>query len=184
MSEAALRRVEELYPGVKASSSIHNAITDSNLIIYGVKPQNISKVHTKIRRAKLDGAGRVRDDAIILLVVAGTPIKNYVDGLLVEKVVRSMPNTPAHIACVVTVWSCTDNIDSNERKRITAAFDSFGKTVFVEDESSIDMSTSISGLGTAYVFMLMEAMVDAEYTWDSVGIPQPPSSITPWRTSG
>jgi pyrroline-5-carboxylate reductase len=49
----------------------------------------------------------------------------------------------------------------NERNRITAVLDSFGKTVFVEDESFIDMSTSISGSGPAYVFMLMEAMVDA-----------------------
>ena len=39
--------------------------------------------------------------------------------------------------------------------------DSFGKTVFVEDESFIDMSTSISGSGPAYVFMLIEAMIDS-----------------------
>jgi pyrroline-5-carboxylate reductase len=110
----------------------------------------------------LDGAGgRVRDDAIILSVVAGTPIQNYVDGSLVLKVARSMPNTPAQIGCGVTVWSCTDNIDSDERRRITAVLDSFGKTIFVEDESFIDMSTSISGSGPAYVFMLIEAMVDA-----------------------
>jgi pyrroline-5-carboxylate reductase len=162
VSESALRRVEELYPGVKASSSIPDAIADSNLIVYGVKPQNVSKVHAEIRRAKLDGAGgRVRDDAIILSVVAGTPIQNYVDGSLVLKVARSMPNTPAQIGCGVTVWSCTDNIDSDERRRITAVLDSFGKTIFVEDESFIDMSTSISGSGPAYVFMLIEAMVDA-----------------------
>lgn len=162
VSESALRRVEELYPGVKASSSIPDAIADSNLIVYGVKPQNVSKVHAEIRRAKLDGAGgRVRDDAIILSVVAGTPIQNYVDGSLVSKVARSMPNTPAQIGCGVTVWSCTDNIDSDERRRITAVLDSFGKTIFVEDESFIDMSTSISGSGPAYVFMLIEAMVDA-----------------------
>jgi pyrroline-5-carboxylate reductase len=161
VSESALRRVEALYPGVKVSSSIPDAIADSNLIIYGVKPQNVSKVHAEIRRAKLDGAGRVRDDAIILSVVAGTPIQNYVDGSLVTKVARSMPNTPAQIGCGVTVWSCTDNIDSDERKRITAVLDSFGKTIFVEDESFIDMSTSISGSGPAYVFMLIEAMVDA-----------------------
>ena len=161
VSESALKRVEALYPGVKVSSSIPDAIADSNLIIYGVKPQNVSKVHAEIRRAKLDGAGRVRDDAIILSVVAGTPIQNYVDGSLVTKVARSMPNTPAQIGCGVTVWSCTDNIDSDERKRITAVLDSFGKTIFVEDESFIDMSTSISGSGPAYVFMLIEAMVDA-----------------------
>jgi pyrroline-5-carboxylate reductase len=161
VSDAALRKVEELYPGIKASSSIPDAIADSNLIVYGVKPQNVCKVHAEIRRAKLDGAGTVRDDAIILSVVAGTPIQNYVERSLVTKVARSMPNTPAQIGCGVTVWSCTDNVDANERRRITAVLDSFGKTVFVEDESFIDMSTSISGSGPAYIFMLMEAMIDA-----------------------
>jgi pyrroline-5-carboxylate reductase len=33
--------------------------------------------------------------------------------------------------------------------------------VFVDDESFIDMSTSISGSGPAYIFLLMEAMIDA-----------------------
>jgi hypothetical protein len=33
--------------------------------------------------------------------------------------------------------------------------------VYVDDESFIDMSTSISGSGPAYIFLLMEAMIDA-----------------------
>jgi len=33
--------------------------------------------------------------------------------------------------------------------------------MFVDDESYIDMATSISGSGPAYIFMLMESMIDA-----------------------
>ena len=33
--------------------------------------------------------------------------------------------------------------------------------MYVDDEAFIDMSTSISGSGPAYIFMLMEAMIDA-----------------------
>ena len=72
-----------------------------------------------------------------------------------------MPNTPAQIGAGVSVWSCTNNINANERKKIKQILDSFGKTVFVDDESFIDMSTSISGSGPAYIFLLMEAMIDA-----------------------
>ena len=53
------------------------------------------------------------------------------------------------IVAGVTDWSCTDNIDANERKKIKKVLDSFGKTVYVDDESFIDMSTSISGSGPA-----------------------------------
>ncbi len=104
----------------------------------------MDKVHAEIRRAKLEG-GNVRDDAILLSVVAGTPIQNFIDGSSVQKVARSMPNTPAQIGAGVTVWSCTENINADERKKINSVLNSFGKTVFVDDESFIDMSTSISG---------------------------------------
>jgi len=166
VSNTALEKVNELYPGVQTATSIPEAIHNSNLIVYGVKPQNCEKVHSEIRRAKLleeDAPGNnfVRDDAILLSIVAGTPIQNFVDGSLVQRVARSMPNTPAQIGAGVTVWSCTDNIDAKERKQIKTILDSFGKSVFVDDESFIDMSTSISGSGPAYIFLLMEAMIDA-----------------------
>lgn len=162
VSEQALERIEELYPGVQTANSIPDAVHDANLIVYAVKPQNVGKVHAEIRRAKQErGADGVKDDAIILSVAAGTPIAGFVQESTVEKVARSMPNTPAQIGAGVTVWSCTDNIDADERKQIKRVLDSFGKTVFVDDESFIDMSTSISGSGPAYIFLLMEAMIDA-----------------------
>ncbi|KAL7525706.1 hypothetical protein ACHAWF_001477 [Thalassiosira exigua] len=161
VSDAALARVEELFPGVRTAASIPEAIADASLIVYGVKPQNVAKVHGEIRRAKAERSGSVRDDAILLSVVAGKPIRDFVEGSSVTRVARSMPNTPAQIGAGVTVWSCTQNVDANDRKRINQVLDSFGKTVFVDDESFIDMSTSISGSGPAYVFLLMEAMVDA-----------------------
>jgi pyrroline-5-carboxylate reductase len=96
VSDEALKRVEELYPGVQVSNSIQDSVKDANLIVYAVKPQNVGKVHAEIRRAKEErGADGVRDDAIILSVAAGTPIASFVHGSLVDKVARSMPNTPA-----------------------------------------------------------------------------------------
>jgi len=40
-------------------------------------------------------------------------------------------------------------------------FSLFPLQMYVDDESFIDMATSISGSGPAYIFMLMEAMIDA-----------------------
>ena len=162
VSDSALSKMKSLYPGLHTAKSIPDAIRDSNLIVYGVKPQNVEKVHGEIRRAKRGGAGGgVRDDAILLSIVAGTPIQNFIDGSSIARVARSMPNTPAQIGEGVTVWSCTGNVDADERGRIRTILDSLGESVFVDDESFIDMSTSISGSGPAYIFMLMEAMIDA-----------------------
>ena len=149
VSESALKRVNELFPGVKTASSIPEAVDNSNLIVYCVKPQNCSLVHSEIRRAKSE-SGIVRDDAILLSVVAGVPMSNFLQSS-VTRIARSMPNTPAQIGAGVTVWSCTENIDLTERNQINQILNSFGKTVSVDDESFIDMSTSISGSGPAYV---------------------------------
>jgi len=37
----------------------------------------------------------------------------------------------------------------------------FSSQIYVDDEKYVDMSTSISGSGPAYIFILMEAMIDA-----------------------
>jgi pyrroline-5-carboxylate reductase len=159
VSDTALDHVQKLFPGIDTATSIAEAITDSQLIVYAVKPQNVDKVHSQIRRAKFE-VGGIRDDATILSVAAGKPIDSFFASGI-DRVARSMPNTPAQIGAGVTVWGCTDNINSEDRARIKKVLDSFGKTVFVDDEMFIDMSTSISGSGPAYIFLLMEAMIDA-----------------------
>lgn len=88
-------------------------------------------------------------------------LQNFISGTGLKKIARSMPNTPAQIGQGVTVWCCTPNIESEEREKIEQILSSFGKSIFVDDENYIDMSTSISGSGPAYIFLLMEAMIDA-----------------------
>lgn len=41
------------------------------------------------------GQGAVREAAMILSVVAGKPIQDFVEATLIQRVVRSIPNTPA-----------------------------------------------------------------------------------------
>jgi len=103
----------------------------------------------------------LNEDATLLSVIAGKPISSYVNGTGLKKIARSMPNTPAQIGRGMTVWSCTGAVDTDEKVLLKEVLSSFGKEIFVEDESFIDMSTSISGSGPAYIFLLMEAMIDA-----------------------
>ncbi|KAH8063992.1 pyrroline-5-carboxylate reductase [Aureococcus anophagefferens] len=72
-------------------------------------------------------------DPVLLSILAGVPMHRYYDGLGLDD----------------EVVLCRE------------ALKAMGTEIFVEDESFIDMSTSISGSGPAYVFMLIEAMVDA-----------------------
>jgi len=155
VSTKTLKSISNEYPNINISESIPEAVENSDLIVLAVKPQNVCKVYEEMSKAN------IRSDATLLSIIAGKPISNFVNGTGIQKIARSMPNTPAQIGQGVTVWTCTPNIDSEEKDRIDQILCSFGKSIFVDDESYIDMSTSISGSGPAYIFLLMEAMIDA-----------------------
>lgn len=155
VSTSSMKQIASRFKGVQTSESIPQAIEGSDLVIMAVKPQNVNNVYNEMSKSN------IRDDATLLSVIAGKTIENLVSGSGIRKVCRSMPNTPAIIGQGMTVWCCTTNIPSEERDKISSVLDSFGKSIFVDDENYIDMSTSISGSGPAYIFLLMEAMIDA-----------------------
>jgi pyrroline-5-carboxylate reductase len=94
-------------------------------------------------------------------IVAGAPIRMIADGLANASVVRVMPNTPARIGMGMSVWTATSEVRETERNQARALLMALGEEVFVKDEDYLDMATALSGTGPAYVFMFLEAMVDA-----------------------
>jgi len=158
VSCTTLKHVKEMNEGIVVAESIPDLVDDADLIVCAVKPQNLDSTFYQEFTS-----GNIRSDATLLSIVAGKPIQSFLTGAApkLTKVARSMPNTPAQIGKGVTVWSCTPNVTTEERGRIKQVLDCFGKTIFVDDENFIDMSTSISGSGPAYIYMLMEAMIDA-----------------------
>jgi len=159
VSDARLEFMKESYgnKGVYVTSSLEECITGANLIVVAVKPQNCEVVFQEIRKFKMDE----KTEPTILSIVAGVPIEHFMRGMNLKKVARSMPNTPATIQKGVTVFTTSDGIDADEKSHIRSILQSFGKAVYVDDENFIDMATAISGSGPAYIFLLMEAMIDA-----------------------
>jgi pyrroline-5-carboxylate reductase len=155
--QKTMDRVVEAYD-VQGSRSIEECVTGADLICLAVKPQNCEVVFQEIRNMK--DKGLCHDNATILSIIAGKPMDSFLP-TGIERIARSMPNTPAMIGQGMTVWSATDNICDNTKDKITDVLSSFGKAIYVNDEKFIDMSTAISGSGPAYVFLLMEAMIDA-----------------------
>jgi len=159
VSDARLEFMKESYghKGVHVTSSLEKCITGANLIVVAVKPQNCEIVFQEMRKLKMDE----KTEPTILSIVAGVPIEHFMRGMNLKKVARSMPNTPATIQKGVTVFTSSDGIDADEKSHIRSILQSFGKAVYVDDENFIDMATAISGSGPAYIFLLMEAMIDA-----------------------
>jgi pyrroline-5-carboxylate reductase len=129
-------------------------VRDANVVVLSVKPQRLSAVMTGLH-------GQIPPDALILSIVAGATIEKISAGLGHASVVRTMPNTPARIGEGITVWVASDAVSDPQKAQARTILSALGEEVFVEDEYYLDMATALSGTGPAYVFMFMEAMIDA-----------------------
>jgi pyrroline-5-carboxylate reductase len=72
-----------------------------------------------------------------------------------------MPNTPARVGKGMSVWTCTNEVSEAQKSYTKAILEALGEEIFVDHEDYLDMATALSGTGPAYVFMFMEAMIDA-----------------------
>jgi pyrroline-5-carboxylate reductase len=105
--------------------------------------------------------GAVQPGALVLSIVAGATIEKISKGLEHTAVVRSMPNTPAQIGEGITVWTAARAVSAEQQEMARRILAALGEEIFVEEETYLDMATALSGTGPAYVFLFMEAMVDA-----------------------
>lgn len=149
-------RLEELQAryGVHMSTDNLSAAQGAEVVVLSVKPQMLNQVMQALK-------GQLRADALVLSVIAGARLANMENGLQHHAIVRSMPNTPAMIGQGMTVWTASPSVNMTQRAQAQAILGALGQEIFVEEEDYLDMATALSGNGPAYVFLFMEAMVDA-----------------------
>lgn len=140
--------------GIRTTTDNVAAVCAGRITILSVKPQTLPKVLPEMRSA-------IGCDNLVVSIVAGAPIGRIRRGLGVENIVRAMPNTPGQIGHGMTVWTATPTVDDTGRKQAQAILGALGKELFVDDEGYLDMATALSGTGPAYVFLFMEALIDA-----------------------
>jgi pyrroline-5-carboxylate reductase len=82
-------------------------------------------------------------------------------GLDHSSVVRAIPNMPAQIGEGMTVWTATTETKARHKKLAQIVVGALGKEIYVADEKYLDMATALSSSGPAYVFLFIEALIDA-----------------------
>ena len=131
-----------------------NGPESESVVVLAVKPQRLRRVLEELK-------GSIHQDQLIVSIVAGAKIETIADELLHAAVVRTMPNTPAQIGEGVTAWTPSATVNEKQEHQVRAMLDALGKTVRVENERQIDMATALSATGPTYIFMVMEALIDA-----------------------
>jgi pyrroline-5-carboxylate reductase len=151
--QSRLERLAETYQ-VGTTTDNRQAAEGANVVVLSVKPQTLPGVLSELE-------GLVGEESLVLSIVAGARLRTISGGLLHAAVVRAMPNTPAQVGEGISVWTATDDVSDEQREQAAHILGSFGQELFVEDEDYLDMATALSGTGPSYVYLFMEAMVDA-----------------------
>jgi pyrroline-5-carboxylate reductase len=155
-SDPHKQRTQDLESRFGISTTTENlaAARSADIVVLSVKPQMLRFVFR-------DLCGKLRKDALVLSIIAGARVDSMAQGLKHGAIVRSMPNTPAQVAEGMTVWTASPDVKPAQREQAQAILRAFGKELFVADEVFLDMATAISGSGPSYVFLFMEALIDA-----------------------
>jgi pyrroline-5-carboxylate reductase len=147
------KELQERYGIVPFTDNVE-AARQADIVVLSVKPQRLEKVMNGLR-------GQLKDTALVLSIVAGAQIASIAEGLQHAVITRAMPNTPARIAQGITVWTAAPETTEEQRELARQLLTGLGKEIFVDEEDYLDKATALSGTGPAYVYLFMEAMVDA-----------------------
>jgi len=137
----------------KAKASRDRA-RNGSIVILAVKPQRLNTILNELR-------GQLQEEQLVLSIVAGAKIETIAVELGHPSVVRAMPNTPAQIGQGMTAWTATPRVSDAQLAQVRAMLGALGKEMYVETERMIDMATALSATGPTYIFLVMEALVDA-----------------------
>jgi pyrroline-5-carboxylate reductase len=130
------------------------AIENADVVLFAIKPQMLLKVGREI-------GPRLKRGQLVLSVIAGATTAALTGTLGHDQVIRAMPNTPARLGKGMTVWYATPETTPEQREQAAALLGALGAQLEVDDEKMVAMATAVSGTGPTYVFLVMEALIDA-----------------------
>jgi pyrroline-5-carboxylate reductase len=140
--------------GIRTVGGNVEAVAGADVVLLAVKPQMLARVGREI-------GPHLRRGQLVLSVIAGATTTALVGLLGHDQIVRSMPNTPARLGRGVTVWFATPETTPDQRAQASALLRALGVELEVDDEKMVAMATAVSGTGPTYVFLVMEALIDA-----------------------
>ena len=159
--------------GILVSTDNLNAAYNADVILLGVKPQQMSDVVRAIAPAITPGKLLISFAASIKT----SAIEEAAGGRV--SVIRAMPNTPAMVGAGITAI-CRGRFVTDEQLALAERiFATVGRTVIV-DEKHMDAVTGLSGSGPAFLYIIIEALAEAGV---NVGLPRDIATLLAAQTT-
>ena len=130
------------------------AVAEAETVILVVKPQDMNDLLNEISQS-------IKPGALVVSLAAGVDTA-FIESRLPEgvAVVRVMPNTPAQVDEGMAAISPGSHSNQDHLDRVTQILSATGRVITVPERYQ-DAVTAISGTGPAYLFFVVEAMIEA-----------------------
>lgn len=138
--------------GLEALASVQELVQWASVIVLCTKPKDM---------AQALGGVALRPDQLLVSVLAGVPT-TAIEAVVGPgiPVVRAMPNTCSTIRESVTSLALGRSAGPTHRQLAQELFSAVGLVLDVQ-EKDLDVVTALSGSGPAYVYLLIESLVEA-----------------------
>ena len=150
------QKVDELRTelGVNAFDTVGQLVENVDTILYSAKPNNAANIFKQAREL-------VKPSQLLISIAAGIPIAQL-ESYFAESipVIRVMPNIAVTVGSGVAAISPGSYADENHLAKSQAIFNAVGSSLIIE-EKQLDAVTGLSGSGPAFVFVFIEALIDA-----------------------
>ena len=143
----------EVHASARSATSASTALSNADLVVWAVKPQVFKEAALPV--------SELTQQALHLSVAAGIRSDSIARWLGTDRVVRSMPNTPALVGQGITGLFARLGVSAEDQSLIEQVLKSTGEFLWVQREADLDTVTALSGSGPAYVFYFLEAMTEA-----------------------
>jgi pyrroline-5-carboxylate reductase len=170
--EARARQLSKAW-GVSVTTGNKRAVTGADVVLLGVKPQQMGDVVHGVAKALKPGALLISFAAS----VKTSAIEKAAGGRV--SVVRAMPNTPAKLGEGVTALCRGSFVSDAQLALAQEIFATVGRTVVV-DEKHMDAVTGLSGSGPAFIYIILEALAEAGV---NVGLPRDIATLLAAQTT-
>ena len=140
---------------------------NSDIVILAVKPNQIKPICNEINSLIIEK----KDLPVVISIAAGVTTTSIKDYIIQENlshlqnflnIYRAMPNLCASNGDSITGLFGSSVSDITISKNIVSEiFNSVGEILWVKKESDLNIVTAISGSGPAYIFYIMEIMINS-----------------------
>lgn len=138
--------------GVNPASSASDIEKTADIIVLAVKPNVMPAVLSELSGGQ---------NKLYISIAAGVTLAALEDGLgKNERIIRTMPNTPALVGCGMTVITPNNSVTNDDCDTVEDLLSGVGETVRL-DEKYMNAAIALHSSSPAYIYMLIDAMADS-----------------------